>query len=155
MARLLDHIPELLEPGLAPADEAAARRTLRAQIARLERELSATAITAMAPAGASRAGPRLLGLGELEELRDELSERLRRARLAVARRADEQDRSRVLLERMRLEPRAHKYVRVTSADLGEPGCWSWHVRPRLGLLGMLMGWWEVKLSSGCPLACVR
>jgi hypothetical protein len=25
------------------------------------------------------------------------------------------------------------------------------VRPRLGLIGMLMGWWQVKLSSGCPL----
>ena len=24
--------------------------------------------------------------------------------------------------------------------------------PRLGLIGMLMGWWQVKLSSGCPLA---
>jgi hypothetical protein len=28
----------------------------------------------------------------------------------------------------------------------------WHVRPRLGLVGMLAGWWQVKLSSGCPLA---
>ena len=28
----------------------------------------------------------------------------------------------------------------------------WYVKPRLGLIGMLMGWWEVKLSSGCPLA---
>ena len=27
----------------------------------------------------------------------------------------------------------------------------WQVRPRLGLIGMLMGWWQVKLSSGCPL----
>jgi hypothetical protein len=53
---------------------------------------------------------------------------------------------------MRLNPRAYKYVRVTNADLGEHGCWSWHVRPRLGLIGMLMGWWRVKLSSGCPLA---
>jgi hypothetical protein len=26
------------------------------------------------------------------------------------------------------------------------------VRPRLGLIGMLAGWWHVKLSSGCPLA---
>ena len=22
----------------------------------------------------------------------------------------------------------------------------------MGLIGMLMGWWQVKLSSGCPLA---
>jgi len=26
------------------------------------------------------------------------------------------------------------------------------VRPRVGLVGMFMGWWQVKLSSGCPLA---
>jgi hypothetical protein len=26
------------------------------------------------------------------------------------------------------------------------------VRPRLGLIGMLCGWWQVKLSSGCPLS---
>jgi hypothetical protein len=43
-------------------------------------------------------------------------------------------------------------MRVYAADLGEPGCQSWQVRPRLGLLGMLMGWWRVKHSSGCPLA---
>ena len=39
-----------------------------------------------------------------------------------------------------------------AADLGEPGCGVWQVRPRLGIIGMLMGWWQVKLSSGCPLA---
>ena len=43
-------------------------------------------------------------------------------------------------------------MRVGAADVGEPGCGVWHVRPRLGLIGMLMGWWQVKLSSGCPLA---
>jgi hypothetical protein len=43
-------------------------------------------------------------------------------------------------------------VRVANRDLGESGCGVWHVRPRLGLIGMLMGWWQVKLSSGCPLA---
>src|SRR5215213_2248704 len=25
-------------------------------------------------------------------------------------------------------------------------------RPRYGLLGMLMNWWRVRISSGCPLA---
>jgi hypothetical protein len=53
---------------------------------------------------------------------------------------------------MRLEPGRYRWVRVHAADLGEPGCQSWQVRPRLGLLGMLMGWWRVKHSSGCPLA---
>ncbi len=43
-------------------------------------------------------------------------------------------------------------MRVSNREIGEPGCGVWHVRPRLGLIGMLMGWWEVKLSSGCPLA---
>jgi hypothetical protein len=56
---------------------------------------------------------------------------------------------------MRLEPGRYRWVRVYAADFGEPGCQSWQVRPRLGLLGMLMGWWEVKHSSGCPLATAR
>jgi hypothetical protein len=52
---------------------------------------------------------------------------------------------------MLADPAAHRWERVTREDLGEPGCGGWHVRPRAGLLGMLAGWWEVKLSSGCPL----
>jgi hypothetical protein len=94
----------------------------------------------------------MLSLGELEALRDDLAERLRRSRAELARKADEQAANRVLLEKMRLDPRRYKYVRVTNADMGEDGCWSWHVRPRLGIVGMLAGWWHVKLSSGCPLA---
>jgi hypothetical protein len=53
---------------------------------------------------------------------------------------------------MLLEPGRDHWAQVSAADLGEPGCQRWQVRPRLGLLGMLMGWWRVKLSSGCPLA---
>jgi hypothetical protein len=53
---------------------------------------------------------------------------------------------------MRAHPEQHRGAVVTSADLGEPGCTVWAVRPRLGLIGMLMGWWRVKVSSGCPLA---
>ena len=53
---------------------------------------------------------------------------------------------------MLLEPGRYKFVRVANRDLGEGGCGVWQVRPRLGLIGMLMGWWQVKLSSGCPLA---
>ena len=33
---------------------------------------------------------------------------------------------------------------------GRPGCGAYHVRPRAGIVGMLMGWWQVKISSGCP-----
>jgi hypothetical protein len=56
------------------------------------------------------------------------------------------------LEAMYADPAAHKWERLTNADLGLPGCGHHHVRPRAGLLGMLMGWWQVKVSSGCPLA---
>ena len=35
---------------------------------------------------------------------------------------------------------------------GDGGCGVYQVRPRLGIIGMLAGWWHVKLSSGCPLA---
>ena len=54
-----------------------------------------------------------------------------------------------------LDPAAHKWVRVGNEDIGEPGCKHWHVRPRWGLLGMLMNWWRVRISSGCPLAGAR
>ncbi|MGA2013369.1 MAG: hypothetical protein ABSH51_22915 [Solirubrobacteraceae bacterium] len=146
--------------GAVSADgERAARRTLRAQIARLERELAEAFVTAF-PMGALDLGaagttapsaPRILGLGELELVRDELARRLGDARAAIAQRADEQARKRVALERMLLRPGEHRFARVSCAELGEPGCGVWQVRPRMGLIGMLMGWWQVKLSSGCPL----
>jgi hypothetical protein len=143
-------------PAIVEVDERAARRTLRDQIARLEHQLAMTVATARPripmPAVPSHAGPRLLTLGELEALRDDLAGRLADVRADVSRRADVADAKRVLIERMLLEPGRYKWVRVTNDDLGEPGCKSWHVRPRLGLIGMLAGWWHVKISSGCPLA---
>jgi hypothetical protein len=150
--------------GAVSADgERAARRTLRAQIARLERELADAFVTAFpigaldaraaapAPATTAPAAPRILDLGELELARDELARRLGDARAAIAQRADEQERKRIALERMLLRPGEHRFERVSRAELGEPGCGVWQVRPRMGLIGMLMGWWQVKLSSGCPL----
>jgi hypothetical protein len=143
-----------------PAEKAerAARHAMRRQIAKLERELADAFVTA-APMGglavdAPNAGhaPRLLSLGELERVRDELAERVHTARAAIARRADEQAAARSLLEQMVLEPGRYRFARVSRASLGEPGCGVWQVRPRLGLIGMLAGWWHVKLSSGCPLA---
>ena len=53
---------------------------------------------------------------------------------------------------MKREPNRYKFVRLPVRDMGEGGCGVWEVRPRLGLIGMLAGWWQVKLSSGCPLA---
>jgi hypothetical protein len=139
----------------APAD-AAARRTLRAQIDRLERELADAFVTAYSMGGLAQPQPsggypRLLDLGELELVRDELAERLREARLTITRRADEQADKRVILERMLLDPAGYRFTRISCRELGEPGCGVWQVRPRMGLIGMLMGWWQVKLSSGCPL----
>jgi hypothetical protein len=138
-------------------DERAARRSLRAQVARLERQLADAFVTAYPLGGIelpAHAGgePRLLDLGELEHVRDELAERTRSARVTIARRADEQSEKRLVLERMLLDPAAHRFARVSCSELGKPGCGVWQVRPRLGLIGMLMGWWQVKLSSGCPLA---
>lgn len=142
----------------APAlDERAARRSMRGQIARLEQELADAFVTAYPmgglepPAGPVQRDARILTLGELERVRDELAERLGAARVTIAERAEIQDAHRVALERMLLDPARHRFERVSCRDLGQPGCGVWHVRPRLGLIGMLMGWWQVKLSSGCPL----
>jgi hypothetical protein len=137
--------------------ERAARRTLRAQIARLERELADAFVTAFPMGGLERVPERpgrarLLDLGELEGVRDELIEHLAAARVTIAERADAQAASRLALERMLLAPGKHRFGRISCRDLGQPGCGVWEVRPRLGLIGMLMGWWQVKLSSGCPLA---
>jgi hypothetical protein len=130
---------------------------MRTQIARLERDLSDAFVTAYPLGGLDAVtGPvardaRVLTLGELERVRDELAERLHAARVTISERAEIQDARRVALERMLLDPARHRYERVSCRELGEPGCGVWHVRPRLGLVGMFMGWWQVKLSSGCPL----
>jgi hypothetical protein len=138
-------------------DEHAARRTLRSQIARLEREHAAIVSAHYprldpGPPPHSLAGPRLLSLGELERVRDALAGRV----AAMAAAAERQEARQLVaareLEQMLADPPAHKWRRLTNADLGLPGCTTYHVRPRAGLLGMLMGWWQVKVSGGCPLA---
>jgi hypothetical protein len=137
--------------------ERAARRALRSQIAKLERQLADAFVTAFPMGGLDSPSParpeaRVLDLGELERVRDELTERLRQAQVTITECADVQASNRLRLERMLLEPAKHRFARVSRQDIGEPGCGAWEVRPRLGLIGMLMGWWQVKLSSGCPLA---
>jgi hypothetical protein len=156
----LQTAPEILGPGTQTLTEEgllAARRSLRAQISRFERELADAFVTVYemgGPAPISKQGgePRLLDLGELERVRDELAERLRSARLTITRLAEAQAANRLYLEQILLDPAKHRFARVSRQDIGEPGCGVWQVRPRLGLIGMLMGWWQVKLSSGCPLA---
>ncbi|HEX4107944.1 MAG TPA: hypothetical protein VHX88_07405 [Solirubrobacteraceae bacterium] len=141
-------------------DEGAARRTLRGQIARLESELAGMIASAPkgfrpgrpAPLRSAHSGAHLPTLAELEARRDELAERTRELRVNLGRRTAAQEQARVRLEQMLLEPHKHKFARVANADLGDGGCGVWEVRPRLGLIGMLAGWWEVRLSSGCPLA---
>ena len=149
-------LPPALRPPAEP-DERPARADLRRQIARLERELASIFVSAYPRQGfdfgiAGRGGPRILSLGELEHTRDELDARVRTSRAELSAHAEAECENRRLIERMLLEPGRYKFVRVRNADIGEPGCKQWHVRPRLGLLGMLMNWWHVKLSSGCPLA---
>jgi hypothetical protein len=138
-------------------DERSARRSLRDQIAKLERELGDVLVSSYPRAGLqvsvpSWGGPRILSLGELESVRDELAQSLRQARGALAERTAVEEENRRLIERMMLEPARYKFARVSREDIGERGCGGWEVRPRHGLIGMLMGWWQVKLSSGCPLA---
>jgi hypothetical protein len=125
-------------------DEAAARRALRAQIARLE------ARGGGAP-GEGR-GPKLLSLGELERTRDALAsassghfDRATRLNCPL-----DVEAARAKLEAMFADPAAHKWQTLPLAAIGRPGCGAYTVRPRLGLIGMLAGWWHVVLSSGCP-----
>ncbi|TML37421.1 MAG: hypothetical protein E6G29_01530 [Actinobacteria bacterium] len=138
-------------------DEAAARRTLREQIARLEGELGALFCSTYPRTGfdwhvPSRGGPRVLSLVELEQLRDELLQRLEHNRRMLSDRTYVEELNRRRIEEMLLAPDEHKWVVIRNEDIGERGCKSWHVRPRFGLLGMLMNWWRVRISSGCPLA---
>jgi hypothetical protein len=138
--------------------ERAARASLRAQIARLEREQSAIVaehfphICAPARSTDAERGPVLLDMEGLERSRDRLAHDLQELRMDAARRIEHERRAREQLRRMKLEPGRYKFVRLPVRDLGQGVCGVWEVRPRLGLIGMLAGWWELKLSSGCPLS---
>ena len=138
-------------------DERAARRDLLEQVARLESELAALFCSAYPRGGfdwavRSRGGPRVLSLSELERLRDDLAERLHDVRRTLSDRTWVEEQNRRLIEEMMLAPEKHKWVRVGAEDIGERGCKHWHVRPRWGILGMMLNWWRVRISSGCPLA---
>jgi hypothetical protein len=144
--------------GGSSVDERAARADLRRQIGRLERELAGLRgeafgrleLDCSVPAVARR--PTILGLGELERTRDALAERIAAARRALAERDRVEAGNRELLRRMLAAPADFKWVRISRDEIGAPGCGHWHSRPRLGPIGMLMGWWRVRVSSGCPLA---
>ncbi len=144
-------------PLTVDGDERLARAELRRQIGRLEYQLARLAAEAFprleieTRVEAVAAEPRTLDLGELERIRDQLAERIAGARAELADRAEVETANRELLDDMLAKPADFKWLRISRADVGEPGCGHWHARPRFGLLGMLMGWWRVKISSGCPL----
>jgi hypothetical protein len=159
MSATLTPLPQ--RPQFLLDDGRAARANLRGQIARLERRLGELAfefgapgrsqpLPAAAPAVRTVFGPRVQTLGELEQIRDQMIARIRVAGKALSRCASDERQAQGRLEQMLADPGAHRFEFVERSDLGIPGCGAYHVQPRLGLLGMLFGWWCVKLSSGCP-----
>jgi hypothetical protein len=149
--------PEIDLTAITPVAGRRVRDDLRAQIARLELRLGEVFASVFPRQGiewrvGAIGGPRVLGVEELERVRDALAFRLREAQSEIARRADAEEANRGVLESMIAEPERYPWVRISNEDVGETGCRHWHSRPRWGILGMLLGWWRVKLSSGCPLA---
>ena len=131
----------------APPDRPArarARRALRLGASRARGSIGASAPPAArgCSARASSSGFATRSRVRLRDARAELAERGRR-RGGEPRPARADDR------------RARDAIAgciVSNEDIGERGCRHWHSRPRWGILGMLLGWWRVRLSSGCPLA---
>jgi hypothetical protein len=137
-------------------DERAARADLRRQIAAMELALARLFGSAFPRKGidfsvSGLGGPRLLSVDELEKVRDGLAARIQEVRADLHEYAVAEEANRELIEEMTADPAAHAWVRVYNEDIGEPGCKNWHAKPRWGVLGMLLGWWRVKISSGCPL----
>lgn len=149
---LPDHPLPPLDPALGAA---ALRRELRAQISRLETALAAYAWQdrrSPPPPRVETAVPvgRVASVAELQATRDELIERLTALRGEAERRGAREAGGRARVEGMLEDPAAHAWEVVSNADLGEPGCTDWRVVPRFGPLGAILGWWRVKVSSGCP-----
>ena len=105
------------------------RRSLRAQIARLERQVPAGAD------GRPDRGARLLSVEELERVRDDLVRRIQERRFSGG---EEQERKRILREKMALEPAKYFGHSVSNAEVGEPGCTRW------------TSWFRLNISGGCP-----
>jgi hypothetical protein len=151
--------PAGLDTVLYEHDDRAARADLRRQIAAMEAEMADLFKAAFPRKGIDfrvpvpRAnGPRVLSVDDLERVRDGLAHRLGEVRARLGEHAAAEEGYRGLIERMAADPEGHRWIRVSNEDIGEPGCRHWHSRPRWGLLGMVLGWWRVKVSSGCPLA---
>ena len=149
--------PKGLDTVLYEHDERESRADLRRQIAALELQLARLFGSAFPRKGldfsvAGLGGPRVLSVDELERVRDSLAARVQDVRLRLNDTAYVEERNRELIEAMIADPAAYKWRRVANADIGEPGCKHWHSTPKWGPIGLLLGWWRVKISSGCPLA---
>jgi hypothetical protein len=149
--------PDGLDTVLYEHDERAARADLRRQIAAMELALARLFGSAFPRKNIDfsvpgMGGPRLLSVDELEKVRDGLAARIQEVKADLHDHVVVEEANRELVERMTADPAAYKWVRVYNEDIGEPGCKHWHAKPKWGVLGMLLGWWRVKISSGCPLA---
>jgi DNA-binding transcriptional regulator YhcF (GntR family) len=136
----------------AEADEAAARRELRRQIARLEAELAAypEARSESETHPLLRPKGHLPDFGELSATRDALIERLHNAHADAERKGERESRAHARREQILGNPEAHRWERVGNEECGDPGCGEIRAVPRFGPLGAIAGWWRVKVSSGCP-----
>ena len=112
----------------AEQDELAARRSLRAQIDKLERELAEAFVTAYPMGGLdaepARSSRRRRGCSASASSSGSATSS-RRASSRPARRSPsapiEQAASRLALEKMLLDPGRHRFVRIANRDIGEPG----------------------------------
>src|SRR3954454_24470304 len=107
--------PVVLEPFVV--DDAAARRTLRDQIARLDEEVAALGAPMPAPAARGR-GAGLLGLAELERIRDALAARAADVRAELDERGRAQEELRRSREELLLAPACGPLARVIHEDVG-------------------------------------
>jgi hypothetical protein len=141
--------PVLLKTGLAQ------RREFMRHIEKLERELQQvlSALTPRnrpVPTASVSARPHLLSMTELELVRDALTAELNRAEETLSVQIHTRREKRMLLKRMTEAPVEFRWAKVTTIDLGEPGCREWQSVPKLGPVGLLANWWRVRISSGCP-----
>jgi len=134
--------------------ELSAKAELRRQIGELDATLCALRAEAHpTPLGIASIGggpARLLSLADLESLRDQLASAVEDARSALTDLRASQQEARGLVERMLADPGSYRWLRVSREEAGLVGCGHWHVVPRFGPIGLLTGWWRVKISSGCP-----
>jgi len=142
-----------LDDSWLEVDAGAARRELRRQIGRLESELAGYRHD-LEPGDVNAPirprEPRIAGVEALAQSRDGLVAQLADARAAAAARSRRERRARRVRDEIVADPASHPWEVVSAAETGEPGCTTWSARPRMGPLGVLMSWWRVKVSGGCP-----